>query len=144
MLVELGPCPAVEAEGWTKFARRLIIELRSDPEAMSRVSPDMVDLWGVYIDRWSAKAAEAESSGDPFRWSGQIDPEVGEFLLHGLDKCLHSPFIREAATPLEAATHKPFTMTVVRAFVDGLASEGESCCHYVDQVLTSFSDVLDD
>ena len=42
------------------------------------------------------------------------------------------------------ATHKPFTMTVVRAFVDGLATEGESSCHYVDQVLTSFSDVLDD
>ncbi len=142
MLVKLGPCPAVEAEGWTKFARRLIIELRSDPEAMSQVSPDMVDLWGTYIDHWSATAAEAESSGVPFRWSGQIDAEVGEFLLHGLDRCLHSPFIREATTPAEAATHKPFTMTVVQAFVDGLASEGESSCHYVDQVLTSFSDVL--
>lgn len=144
MLVELGPCPAVEADQWTKFARRLIIELRSDPEAMSQVSPDMIDLWGTYIDRWSAQAAEAESAGAPFRWSGQIDPEVGEFLLHGLDRCLHSRFIREAATPHEAATHKPFTMTVVRAFVDGLAAEGESSGHYVDQVLTSFSDVLDD
>ncbi len=144
MLLELGPCPASEAEGWTKFARRLIIELRSDPKAMSRVSPDMVDLWGTFIDRWSATAAEAESAGDPFRWSEQIEPEVGEFLLHGLDRCLHSPFIRQAATPVEAATHKPFTMTVVRAFVDGLSAEGASCCHYVDQVLTSFSDVLDD
>ncbi len=144
MLLELGPCPATEADGWTRFARRLIIELRSDPEAMSQVSPDMVDLWGTYIDRWSDRAAKAEAEGTPFRWSEQIDPEVGEFLLHGLDRCLHSPFIREAATPDEAATHKPFTMTVVRAFVDGLATEGESCCHYVDQVLTSFSDVLDD
>lgn len=120
----------------------MIIELRSDPEAMSRVSPDMVDLWGTYIERWSATAAAAESAGAPFRWSEQIDPEVGEFLLHGLDRCLHSPFIRSAATPDEAATHKPFTMTVVQAFVDGLSSEGESSCHYVDQVLTSFNDVL--
>ncbi len=143
MLVELGPCPAEEAEEWTKFARRFIIELRSHPDATGLVSPDVLNLWCHYIELWSSTATQAEADGRPFRWSEQIEPEVGEFMLHGLDRCLHSSFLRQAATPTEAATHKAFTMTVVRAFVDGLAAEGDACGHYVDQVLTSFSGELD-
>jgi len=144
MVLELGPCPASEAEDWTRFARRVLIELRSDPEAMNQISPDLFELWGRYIDEWSAEAAAAEAQGSQFRWSDQLDHEVGEFMLHGLDRCLHSELLRQAATPYEAAHHKSFTMTVVRAFVDGLTAEGRSCCHYVDQVLTSFSGELDD
>ena len=144
MVLELGPCPAPEAKGWTKFARRVIIELRSDPEAVSQVSPDLISLWGHYIERWSAHASEAEAEGEPFRWSETMEPEVGEFLLHGLDRCLHSSFLKQAATEAETAEHMGFTLNVVRAFVDSLTTEGKACCHYVDQVLTSFGSELAD
>jgi len=143
MLVELGPCPALEAESWARFARRVIIELRSDSDIMSRVSPDLVNLWSHYIERWSAQAVLARTEGVPFRWSESIEPEVGEFLLHGLDRCLHSSFLKQAATESEKAAHMGFTMSVVRAFVEGLTTEGKSCCHYVDQVLISFGAELD-
>ncbi len=143
MVLELGPCPAEEAEGWTKFARRVIIEFRSSTEVMAQVSPDLLELWGTYIDRWAAQAKAASAEGLPFRWSESMDPEVGEFLLHGLDQCLHSPLFKRSVTDAELAANMGFTMHVVRAFVEGLTTEGTSCCHYVDQVLTSFGAELD-
>ena len=144
MVLELGPCPAREAGDWTKFARRMIVELRSDSKIMRNVSPDLVSLWSDYIEQWSAQATRATADDIPFRWSDTIEPEVGEFLLHGLDQCLHSPFLKHAATQAETDAHMGFTMSVVRAFVDSLGAEGKSYSHYVDQVLTSFSAELDD
>jgi hypothetical protein len=144
MVLELGPCPAREAGDWTKFARRIMVELRSESKVMRNVSPDLVSLWSDYIEQWSAVAGRATADGVPFRWSDTIEPEVGEFLLHGLDQCLHSPFMKNAATPAETEAHMGFTMSVVRAFVESLAAEGKSCSHYVDQVLTSFGAELDD
>jgi hypothetical protein len=122
----------------------MIIELRAIPEADNLVSPDLVDLWYTYINRWSDTAARAGAEGQPFRWSEPMEAEVGEFLLHGLDRCMHSSLLRQAATQAETEAHKNFTMTVVRAFVDGLSAEGQSCSQYVDQILTSFGSDLDD
>jgi hypothetical protein len=144
MVVEIGPCPAAEADGWTKFARRMIIELKSDPGLVSQVSPDLIDLWSEYIDRWAAQAAAADAADEPFRWSESMEPEVGEFLLHGLDRYLHSPFIKQAATEAETEAHMAFTMKLVRAFVEGLSTEGKSFGQYVDQILISFGAELDD
>ncbi len=143
VVLELGPCSADEAASWTRFARRIILELRSDEEIGETMSPDLVRLWCHYIDEWDAEASQASADSRPFRWSNELEPEVGEFLLHGLDRCLHSKALSSAVTPAESAAHRGFTMTVVRAFVDSLASEGESCEHYVDQVLTSFGGYID-
>lgn len=107
------------------------------------MSPDLVRLWCHYIDEWAAEASVASADSRTFRWSEELEPEVGEFLLHGLDQCLHSNALSSAVTPAESAAYRSFTMTVVRAFVDGLATEGKSCEHYVDQVLTSFGGYID-
>lgn len=143
VVLELGPCAAAEAASWTRFARRVILELRSNEEIRDTISPDLIRLWCHYIDEWAAEASEAATGSKPFRWSEELDPEVGEFLLHGLDRWLHSEALSAAVTPAESETHRAFTMAVVRAFVDGLATEGASCEHYIDQVLTSFGGHID-
>ena len=107
------------------------------------VSTDLVDLWSHYVEVWSSTAAEADADGEPFRWSEQMEPEVGEFLLHGLDRWLHSRYRQQTATPAESEAHKDFTMTVVRAFLDGLSTEGKASSHYIDQVLVSFNNELE-
>ncbi len=144
MVVELGPCQAEDVVRWLKFARRIITELRSTADSEQVLPPDVVELWSQTLDDWNATAIELEASGDPFRWSVEMEPEVAEYLLHGLDVGLHSPTVLGWMTPAEIEEQRAFTRLVVRAFVDGLAAEGRSGRHYVDQILTSLGDLLED
>lgn len=143
MVLELGPCPAEDVLRWSKFARRIVIELRSTPEYDELVSPDVVDLWAQTLDEWASQAKSLSGQDSPFRWTSELEPEVVEFLLHGLDRCLHSPAVMSWVTPQEAEEQRMFTMRVVQAFVDGLSAEGHGCQHYADQILTSLSDLLE-
>ncbi len=143
MVLELGPCPAEDVVRWSKFARRIVIELRSNPD-FDEVPPDVVDLWARTLDEWTSEAASLPDQDSPFRWTSELEPEVAEFLLHGLDRCLHSPTVMSWVTPDEAREQRMFTMQVVRAFVDCLAAEGHGCQQYADQILTSLSELLAD
>jgi hypothetical protein len=143
MVLELGPCPAEDVLRWSKFARRILVQLRSDC-GQGLVSPDVVDLWANTVDAWSSHATALDQPDLAFRWSGDMEPEVVEFLLDGLDKCLHSPTVMSWVTPEEAAEQRAFTMLIVRAFVDGLLVEGHSCQHYADEILVSMGDLLQD
>lgn len=145
MVIELGPCAADDVLRWSKFARRILVELRTtEDEDQAVVSPDVLELWSRTLDEWSGRAVESANHDAPFRWSSEVEPEVAEFLLHGLDKCLHSPRVMGWVTPAEAEEQRAFTMLVVRSFVDGLAAEGEGCRHFADQILTSLQDLLQD
>ncbi len=136
MLLELGPWPAEDVRSWSKFARRILIELRSQEEQL--VSPDVVDLWSRIIDEWSTDPA------DPFRWSAELEPEVVEFLLNGLERCLHSETVMSWVTAEEAAAQRTFTTIVVQAFCDGLLVEGHGCRHFADEILSSLSNLMQD
>ncbi|MGI9596249.1 MAG: hypothetical protein ACR2QK_08820 [Acidimicrobiales bacterium] len=145
MVLELGPWPAQDVLRWTKFARRILVELRADPGCEELVSSDVVELWSRTLDEWSRAAVSvSENEDEPFRWDSELEPEVVEFLLDGLDKCLHSPTVMGWVTPAEAEEQRAFTIRVVRAFVDGLNAEGRSCRHYADQILVSLGDLLQD
>jgi hypothetical protein len=86
----------------------------------------------------------AESAGkETFRWSRPLDIEVAEFLLHGLERSLTSRRLMARITPEESAAQRPFTLHVIRAFVDGLVGEGQTHEHYADQVRASFRNSLD-
>jgi hypothetical protein len=140
MLVELGPFAADDVQSWARFARRLIIELRVDPGDLDGVATDdLLDQWSTLIDDW----AEAAASGDTFRWSHVLDTELGEFLLHGLDRCFHSPAVQARVTGEESLTYRSFTVHVFQAFVDGLDSEGVAHEHYADQIRASLGRSLD-
>ncbi|MDH3683257.1 MAG: hypothetical protein OEV40_25310 [Acidimicrobiia bacterium] len=140
MLVELGPVAAGDVQRWTKFARRVIVELRVDPGDLEGVATeDLLKQWSQLIDEWASIASESEE----FRWSKALDTEVGEFLLHGLERCFHSPGVRIRITEEEAEAQRPFTMHVLAAFVDALTSEGVGHEHYADQIRASLGRPLD-
>lgn len=143
MELEVGPISADEAGSWIKFARRILIELNSTPPSGELPSPDVVDQWSQTIDQWSDIAQAAIAAETPFRVSASYEPEFGEYLLHGLEQCLLSPIVAEWVRPEEAELQLPFTLMVVRAFVEGLATEGRSAQHYIDQILASFGQDLD-
>lgn len=143
MVLELGPCPVEDVMRWSKFVRRILVELRSTPGSEELVSPDLVDLWSRTVDEWAFRA-ETITPDQPFRWSGQLEPEVVEFMLDGLDRCVHSPTVMGWVTPQDALEQRAFTTMVIRAFVDSLNAECSSCRHYVDQVLVSLGSLLED
>lgn len=141
MLIELGPLAAENVQHWARFARRVICEFRVDPDDLAGiVSSDLLDQWQSLIDRWDFAAGNGASE---FRWSDDIDPEMAEFLLHGLDRCLNSHAVIEVSTAKERCRHASFTFHVVQSFVDGLTGEGRCQQHYVDQVRVSMGQQLD-
>ena len=148
MVLELGPYPAEDVQRWSRVVRRILVELRSTPDGEDLVSPDVIELWSRTLDDWSRIADRlTEGGGDdpaPFRWTGELEPEVVEFLLDGLERCLHSPTVMSWITPEEAEQQRTFTMQVVQAFVDGLTAEGHGCQHYADQILVSLGGLLED
>ncbi len=141
MLVELGPVAAADVQSWTRFARRVITELRVDPGDLEGVATeDVLGQWSRLIDQWSTLST---AGPEMFRWSENLDCEVAEFLLHGLERCFHSPCVQNRITDTEADVHKPFTVHVIHAFVDALVSEGVGHEQYADQIRASLGASLD-
>lgn len=143
MLLELGPYPAEEAARWTKFARRVLLEIQSNASLVAKISDDVITLWRIYINDWATTAERQLAIGEPFRWQVELESDVAEFLLHALDKCWHSAELGDRVSPEDVRDNHIFTMHVVKAFVDGLADQGQGCEHYIDQVLASFGGALD-
>lgn len=140
MLVELGPVAATDVQSWTRFARRVITELRVDPGDLEGLATeDLLGHWARLIDHWAA----ISSGPEVFRWSEDLDGEVAEFLLHGLERCFHSPGVQNRITDDEAGVHKPFTVHVIHAFVDALVAEGVAHEQYADQIRASLGASLD-
>lgn len=144
MVLELGPYPAEDVLRWSMFARRILVELRSSPDNENLVSPDVIDLWAKTLDEWTSEAQSRVDQHSPFRWETELEPEVVEFLLDGLDRCLNSPTVMSWITPAEAEQQRAFTTLVIRSFVDSLSAEGHSGQHYADQILISLGNLLQD
>lgn len=127
------------------FARRIVAELRSAPGPdQPAASDDLLELWTRTIEQWNEQARWCRRQDRPFRWVSELDPEMAEFLLAGLDRSLHSERVRDLCTDEEIARQRPFTVLVIRSFVDGLTSESEGCRQYADQVSTSLRRLLPD
>ena len=139
MLVELGPVAAADVETWSRFARRVVTEVRTNPADLDGIATDdLLRQWSGLIERWADCAREREQ----FRWSESVDCEIAEYLLHGLERCLQSPSVRSRITPSEYETHRPFTMHVISAFVFGLEGEGHTYEEYASQLRGSLGDSL--
>ena len=135
MLLELGPVAADDAVSWTRFARRLITELRIDPcDLDGVVDRDFLDQWSALIDQWADAVSAEPGDGDTFRVTQTLDDELAEFLLHGLTRCMTSPSLLARVTADEHDDHDRFTGHVAKAFITGLAIEGRPCDHYQDRL----------
>ncbi len=141
MLLELGPVDALAVQKWTRFARRMVCELRVDPvDLVGVATPDFLDRCTDLIDHWERHALGDDQE---FRWSESIEPELAEYLLHGIDRCLQSPTFIDRITAIERELHEPFMMHIVQALVDGLSGEGRCSEHLCDQVRASLGQLLD-
>lgn len=141
MILELGPVPADDLKRWSRFARRVVVELRTRPDVLPDMGDDLLDQWGRLADDWCRAATEA--GGGDVRWSAPMDDEQAEYLLHGLERCFYSPGVTAMMAPDEVRAQRQFTLRIVQAFVDGLAAQGEAQGHYVDQLRASFAGHLD-
>ena len=140
MLVEFGPFPADDVRWWTRFARRVLAEVRTDPSDLAGVATDdLLFHWSRLVDQW----AEVAGTGETFRWSLRIDCEVAAYLLHGLERCLLSPAVRARVRPAEAAAQRAFTYHVVQAFVSGLEAEDGCRQHHAAQVRATLGMAVD-
>lgn len=147
MLLELGPLPPDDVRSWVRFARRVICEVRLDPGDLDGVVPtDALDAWSTLLDSWDSAATEAadDPAGGPFRWSDDAaDPELAAYLLHTVDRIVHSDDVQGRLTKSESRANTPFTMLVVKAFADGLCAVGTCENHLVSQIISSLQDRLD-
>ncbi len=162
MQLELGPIAVEDVISWTRFARRLICEMKVDPADLAGVaSPDLLSAWADMIDNLEHHATSQVSQAaqlaildaptppdtaptpDMFRWTGSIDVELAEYLLHGLHRCVHSESLLSRITPQERTKQAPFTLHLVQSFIDGLTAEGLCHLQLVDQVRTTLGQLLD-
>lgn len=141
MQLELGPTAAGDVRDWARFARRLICEIRVEPDDFQGIaSPDLLNAWSAMIDALDSHPASFDQM---FRWTGMIDVELAEYLLHGLHRCVHSEALRSRITDEERARHAPFTLHLIQSFVDGLTAEGSCHLQLVDQIRTTLGQLLD-
>ncbi len=141
MQLELGPTAAGDVRDWARFARRLICEIRVEPDGFQGIaSPDLLSAWSTMIDTLDSHPTPTDPM---FRWTGKIDVELAEYLLHGLHRCVHSEELQIRITDEERARHAPFTLHLIQSFVDGLTAEGSCHLHLVDQVRSTLGELLD-
>lgn len=141
MYLELGPVPVDDLKRWSRFARRVVVELRAQPDLLPAMNDDLLDRWGRLADEWCAAASSA--CGPEVRWSAPMDDEQAEYLLHGLERCFHSPEVTALMAPDEVRGQRQFTLRIIQAFVDGLVAERCADDHYVEQLRASFAGHLD-
>lgn len=140
MMVELGPIDASEVRSWTRFARRIVTELRTNPTDLYGIATeDFLDQWSKLIEDWGQRAATTET----FRYSQALESERAEFLLHGLNRCTRSPGLRARITDEEFEQHRPFTLHLIRGFIDALAAEGEPYDQWAETLRASLGSSLD-
>ncbi len=136
MLVHVGPVESKQMEGWLRFARRVVCDLRTAPGDMdSRVSPNLLTEWNKLIDQWSAKLSTNDKSDKTeFMWHGELDPDKVEYLLHSLQRTLHSATMAAWVTPDDLKSHGLVTFHIMQRFIDSLESEGNAHVEYVEQL----------
>jgi hypothetical protein len=130
--VEVGPLPSASARAWLRYARRVLDEVKTG--AFS-VPSDVVVEFERYLDEWDEAAAS-----DTFRWEGQADPAVVEYLLHAWFNLAKAQSRRidagEASRrPPEGA---PFYNRLVEALLDALAAEGRAGSAFAEELRTDW------
>lgn len=130
--VHLGPLGAQQMEGWLRFSRRVLCDLRTAPGDMnSRFASSLLAEWCDLTDRWQAALS---SDGSDFAWSDDLEPDKAEYLLHSLQQTLHSATVAAWVTADDLAAHGTVTYHIMRRFIDALESEGVAHVEYVEQL----------
>lgn len=134
VLVQLGPVNPSDVDGWLRFTRRVMCDLRTQPAGMATEnSRSLITEWNHLIDEWDAALADTEP-GEDFVWRGTIDPDRAEYLLFALQRALTSPAVAASVGPDDRRDHGWFTLHVMQRFIDSLEDEGRAHAEYVEQL----------
>ncbi len=155
MKVRLGPVKATDMAAWLRFSRRITCDLRTDPGDMaSDAALGQVREWNRLLDEWSAELEPGRSgntllsTGDAsFNWDGDFDPDRAEYLMHAMQKTIHSATVNKLVTPDDLRQHGWLTLHVMQRFIESLVTEGAAHEEYVDQlrqIVKDFAARIDD
>ena len=140
MQVRVGPLDAAEMDGWLRFARRVLCDLRTEPGDMdSRYAASLLMEWCALIDSWNNVLLSHSSDSHHFVWEESLEPDKAEYLLHSLQKTLHSATVAAWVTPEDLKAHGIVTLHVMQRFIDALESEGTAHVEYVEQLRSEVS-----
>jgi hypothetical protein len=140
VLVEVGPLPASSALAWLKYARGVLGELRTGVPVA--VPADVLDAFEGYVGQWE-RAAHA---GPRFRWQGEADPEVVEYLLHAWFNVANALARRavERGMTMTPPEGQEFYDGLVRALLDALAGAGRGGTAFAEQLRSDWPGLHDD
>lgn len=155
MKVRLGPVKATDMAAWLRFSRRITCDIRTDPGDMASDSAlGQAREWNRLLDEWSEGLEPEQSgfasgkSGEPsFKWDGDFDPDRAEYLMHSMQKTIHSATVSRLVTADDLKQHGWLTLHVMQRFIESLASEGAAHGEYVDQlrqIVKDFQARIDD
>ncbi len=130
--VSVGPVAPNSAAAWIGWARQVIGELRGDPAAAVKLSPQVLDDVAAYVESWAGVNCDSEV----FEWQVDVDPDELEYLtnaLYNLDRRLADRAGRgpQRSAPAEA---RAFHLMLVQALLFALAQESPSRAAFVEQL----------
>ncbi len=74
MQVRVGPLDAAEMDGWLRFARRVLCDLRTEPGDMdSRYAASLLMEWCALIDSWNNVLLSHSSDSNHFVWEESLE-----------------------------------------------------------------------
>jgi len=135
VLLELGPIATADMERWTRFARRVLLEVRTDTERDVLLDLDVLDGWSRLIDSWQRTAA---TSGATFRWAEQLDCAQGEYLLHGLVRGFGADDLGGLITLDDLAEQTTVTRHVLGCFLDAMCDENDAAAAFTEDLRARF------
>ena len=140
MQVSLGPLDADEMNGWLRFARRVLCDLRTEPGDMdSQFAASLLSEWCAVIDSWNEALINGSSDSNHFVWAQSLEPDKVEYLLHSLQKTLHSATVAARVTPEDLQSYGIVTLHIMQRFIEALESEGTAHVEYVEQLRSEVS-----
>jgi hypothetical protein len=131
MEVRVGPVSARSATAWVGYATDVLTSAAGVSEVPT-VDPAIVEEFISYLRQWNEHAA----LGDPFIWTGEIEPERLEYLVHGFTRIVGhlAAMADRSGTPDAPQEGNDFYQALVRSIIDALAGQGDAMVEYSEQL----------
>jgi hypothetical protein len=131
MEVRIGPVSCGSARAWVAFAREVLGHEGAAAEATG-MPDDVVARFLAYLDAWDDEAGH----GDPFIWTGEVDPEQLEYLAHSFLRIVDH-LVEAAGRPENTGMPEEgdeFYQALVSSIIDNLSRQGRAESEFSEQL----------
>jgi hypothetical protein len=131
MEVRVGPVSARSARAWVGYATDVLTSAVGNSDVPA-VDPAIVEEFVGYLNQWDHHA----TLGDPFIWTGEIEPERLEYLVHGFARIVDhlAAVANRQDQPNAPAEGDDFYQALVLSIIDALAQQGHSMSEFSEQL----------